>query len=244
VSYDTNVVICLDDCTHVDASSPEQKNAVLRTIDWAHRSKEEYQRIGDQKGWTEQTRPLLFAVIQGGGELDLRRQCADALLEIGFDGFGFGGWPLDAEGSLLDELLVFTRQLVPGLLPMHALGVGHPVNVAACVGMGYELFDSAMPTRDARHGRLYTFNHVPDEIDFSATGKWMRYVYIHDERHMRTSDPLSPYCGCHTCRSYSTGYLRHLFKTNDCLYQRLATIHNLFFMGQLMQRLRTQHYGG
>ena len=83
---------------------------------------------------------MLFAVVQGGGEKALRRECAERLLAIGFDGFGYGGWPLDAEGKLLTDLLAYTRELVPRQFPMHALGVGHPINVAACARMGYALF--------------------------------------------------------------------------------------------------------
>lgn len=240
VSYDSDVVICLDDCTHVDASFAEQEAAIRRTIAWAKRSKDEFERLGKQKGWDAHSRPKLFAVIQGGGEFELRRRCAEALLAIGFDGFGFGGWPLDATGNLLGEILMFTRELVPRSYPMHALGVGHPLNIAACTRMGYGLFDSAMPTRDARHARLYVFNQPPGETDLLNTDDWLRYIYINDERYMRANEPISEFCDCHCCQNYSLGYLRHLFKANDCLYQRLATIHNLRFMSLLMARLREQ----
>lgn len=240
--YASDVIICLDDCTHVDTGVDEQRKAVRRTVDWAFRSKKEYQRIAAQKGWTEETRPRLFAVIQGGGSEELRRECASDLLEIGFDGFGFGGWPLDAEGRLLTDILTLTRSLVPRRFPMHALGVGHPQNVADCTAMGYDIFDSAMPTRDARHGRLYVYAKPLDQIRFTQGENWMRYLYVNDEKHIRTQDPISPYCDCHTCRNYSMGYLRHLFKLNDTLFQRLATIHNLRFMTQLTGLLREKYY--
>ena len=183
-------------------------------------------------------------MIQGGGEPDLRRMCADALLEIGFDGFGFGGWPLDGEGNLLEEILLLTRQLVPRPFPMHALGVGHPYNVAACIGMGYDLSDSAMPTRDARHGRLYIYNQPIGQIQPFGSRDWMRYLYINDERYIRMDAPISSECDCPVCRRYSLGYLRHLFKMNDTLFQRLATMHNLRFMTQLTSRIREVQNGG
>jgi queuine tRNA-ribosyltransferase len=244
ISYAADVIICLDDCTHVDNDAEEQRVAVRRTVDWAARAKKEYLRIADQKNWTEETRPRIFAVIQGGGVEELRRECAAELLGIGFDGFGFGGWPLDAKGNLLAEILTLVRSLAPRRFPMHALGVGHPQNVADCCAMGYDLFDSAMPTRDARHGRLYVFGKPPAEIDFGADGRngWLQYRYINDEKHIRADEPVSPYCDCHTCRNYSLGYLRHLFKLNDTLYQRLATIHNLRFMAQLSDLLRGKYY--
>ncbi len=237
VAYGSDVVICLDDCTHVDASEEEQRKSVERTISWARRCKDEYNRLIDQKKLGEVERPRIFGVIQGGGILDLRKQCAEALLEIGFDGFGFGGWPLDGHGNLLTDILAYTRSLVPAELPMHALGIGHPYNVLTCWDLGYGIFDCAMPTRDARHGRLYTFANPAGE-DAGLNGEWLRYLYINDERHIRSALPLSPYCTCPVCQQYSAGYLHHLFKMNDSLFLRLATLHNLSFMAQLTDRIR------
>ena len=233
IGYGSDVVICLDDCTHVDAPGTEQENSVRRTIAWAKRGKAEFERLLEQKKLAPDQRPKLFAVIQGGGVHSLRRTCAENLLEIGFDGFGYGGWPLDNEGNLLEEILAYSRELVPPQFPMHALGIGHPYNVAACYRMGYQLFDSAMPTRDARHGRLYAFASGSTDPLPPLTGKWLRYVYIDDERYIRADQPVSPGCDCLVCRHYSLGYLRHLFKMNDSLFPRLATVHNLRFMTHL-----------
>jgi len=238
VAYGADVVICLDDCTHVDASRAEQEKSVKRTAAWAKRGKEEFVRLVMGKKLGKDARPRLFGVIQGGGELDLRRQCAEELLEIGFDGFGFGGWPLDGEGGLLTDILAYTRELVPAEFPMHALGVGHPKNVLACWDMGYGLFDSAMPTRDARHARLYAFTQPASAPQAGLAGDWMDYVYINDEQHIKADLPVSTGCDCLTCSRYSRGYLHHLFKMNDSLYFRLATIHNLRFMTELTERLR------
>jgi queuine tRNA-ribosyltransferase len=237
-SYGSDVVICLDDCTHVDASYDEQKLSVKRTIAWAKRSKAEYGRLVEEKRLADERRPRLFAVIQGGGELALRRECAGALLEIGFDGFGFGGWPLDGDGNLLTDILEYTRQLIPANFPMHALGIGHPRNVVVCYDLGYGIFDCAMPTRDARHGRLYTFTQPVSGIDAGLSGSWLDYAYINDEKHIKSNRPASPDCDCLLCQHYSMGYLHHLFKLNDALFSRLATIHNLRFMTQLTERLR------
>jgi queuine tRNA-ribosyltransferase len=238
LKYGADVVICLDDCTHVDDPLEAQQESVRRTIDWARRCKKEFVRIGEQKGLSDAERPLLFAVIQGGGSRDLRRRCAEALLEIGFDGFGYGGWPLDSDGNLLADLLAYSRKLVPGHFPMHALGVGHPANVAACARMGYGLFDSAMPTRDARHGRLYAFAPGIDTIPSSPDSRWFSYVYIGDDKYIKDSTPLSRLSGSPGEPDYSLGYLHHLFKINDTLFLRLATMHNLRFMAQLTELLR------
>jgi queuine tRNA-ribosyltransferase len=242
MSYDSDVVICLDDCTHVDAPSEIQETSVKRTIAWAKRCKREFEHLVAQKRLPQEKRPLLFAVIQGGGSFELRKRCADALLEIGFDGFGFGGWPLDSQGKLLTDIINYTRELIPAQFPMHALGVGHPNNVVACTHMGYGIFDSAMPTRDARHGRLYTFTDETITPSAELANKWFTYVYANDDKYIKSNKPVSQQCDCLCCLHYSLGYLHHLFKINDTLFFRLVTIHNLRFMTMLTQRLRKTYY--
>ncbi len=242
LSYDADVVFCLDDCTHAAYSYEAQRESVERTIDWAKRGKETFDRIVDQKDLPLEERPLLFAVIQGGNDRELRRRCAGALLEIGFDGYGYGGWPLDSEGHLLLDAIAYTRELVPGEYPMHALGIGHPENVVRTAEVGYAIFDSAMPTRDARHGRLYVFDRDPATAQL--VGDWFSYLYAQDDKHIKDGRPISPFCDCLACRNYPLAYVHHLFKIDDCLYQRLATIHNLRFMTQLMENLRRERPGG
>ena len=237
LSYGADVVICLDDCTHADDPEEVQLKSVERTVAWAKRCKAEFVRVLEQRREAPERRPLLFGVIQGGRSFELRQRCAEALLEIGFDGFGYGGWPLDSENRLLGEMFAFLRALVPAELPLHALGVGHPSNIHACVQLGYTIFDSAMPTRDARHARLYAFGSDPRGPDFRFRGEWFSYVYANDTKHIKTDQPVSPFCDAICCRNYSLGYLYHLFKLNDCAFTRLATIHNLRFMAMLMERL-------
>jgi len=238
LSYDADVVICLDECTHVDAPLEIQEISVKRTIAWAKRCKKEFLQLVNSKHLSEEQRPLLFAVIQGGGSHELRKRCANELLEIGFDGFGYGGWPLDTQGHLLTDIITYTRELVPEKYPMHALGIGHPHNMVECTNIGYGLFDSAMPTRDARHNRLYAFTS-----EAGLEGKWLTYIYANDDKYIKADNPVSRFCDCLCCTKYSLGYLHHLFKINDTLFFRLATIHNLRFMTQLSDRLRKSHYG-
>lgn len=236
INYGSDVVICLDEPTHIDEAHEAQLKAVERTVAWAKRCKAEFERLMQEKAIETDARPLLFGVVQGGGSRELRKQCADRLLEIGFDGYGYGGWPLDRDGHLLTDILAYTRELVPPELPFHALGVGHPENVAACFELGYMLFDSALPTRDARRGRLFTFT-----VSHGLEGKWFKYLYINDEEHIKQTGPISEHCDCFTCSKYSRGYLHHLFKINDHLFHRLATIHNLRFMTLLEDRLREKY---
>jgi queuine tRNA-ribosyltransferase len=238
ISYGADVVICLDDCTHGDDSWAEQRLSVTRTVRWAARCREEFDRQVRQRRLGETDRPRLFGVVQGGNHKELRQECAESLLAIGFDGYGFGGWPLDAEGQLLREMLAYCRGLIPGQFPMHALGVGQPSSVVACAALGYQIFDSALPTRDARNGRLYAFASDPTTGGFALAGDWYRTLYIHDKKHIKTNTPVSAGCRCHTCARYSIGYLHHLHRCNDTLFFRLATIHNLHFMSTLMRLLR------
>ena len=236
MSYGADVLICLDDCTDVDEAPAAQREAVERTVQWARRCKVEYERQIEERKLAAQSRPLLFGVVQGGGDRELRRRCAEELLEIGFDGFGLGGWPLDSEGKLLTEVIAYTRELIPAEFPMHALGVGQPANLVCCARMGYSLFDSTMPTRDARRGRLYAFTREPATCSFQ--GSWYAYLYLQDAKHIRSDAPISAYCDCVSCSRYSRAYLHHLFKIDDPLFYRLATLHNLRFMVQLIRRLR------
>ncbi len=242
MSYGADIVMCLDYCTHVDAPASVQADAVMHTIAWAKRCKLEFERLLKQKRLPPEQRPWLFGVIQGGGSHELRQRCAEELLAIGFDGFGYGGWPLDNQGKLLSDIISYTRALIPAQFPMHALGVGHPSNVVECTRIGYGIFDSAMPTRDARHARLYTFTHDPAELTFAPAEKWFSYIYVNDDKYIKSDTPISRYCDCLCCTHYSLGYLHHLFKINDTLFFRLATIHNLRCMTMLTQQLRTQHY--
>jgi queuine tRNA-ribosyltransferase len=160
------------------------------------------------------------------------------LLAIGFDGFGYGGWPLDSERRLMAEIIGYTRELVPREYPMHALGVGHPQHVATCWGLGYGLFDSALPTRDARHGRLYVLR-LPEGGRRGALGSgWFDTHYIADAKHIKITAPIDPACDCLCCANYSRGYVHHLFRTNESLYYRLATLHNLRAMTRLTDHLR------
>jgi queuine tRNA-ribosyltransferase len=237
LSYGTDVVISFDDCTHIDDPLSVQEVSVERTINWARRGKAAFEQIVEQRRITDLERPKLFGVIQGGASRELRRRCAEALVDIGFDGYGYGGWPLDSEGNLLLDLLTYTRNLIPESIPMHALGVGHPANILSCVEAGYELFDSTMPTRDARHGRLYSFAVDPGVSRLSGN-EWFSYLYIKDKKQIKQNKPISSFCDCLCCTDYSIAYLHHLFKMGDCLYSRLATIHNLRFMTQLMANLR------
>jgi queuine tRNA-ribosyltransferase len=213
---------------------------VERTIGWARRCKEEFERLVQVHNLGEGQRPFLFGVIQGGYDRALRKRCAEALLSLGFDGFGFGGWPLTPEGELAEEILAFTAALVPDELPRFALGLGSPQHIVRCYQMGWRIFDCVLPTRDARHGRLYAYNASSfDDVDLLAP-EFYHFVYVRDEKHKREQGPVSTACDCACCRSYSLSYLHHLFDVGDPLGLRLATLHNLRFYTHLLERIAVQ----
>jgi queuine tRNA-ribosyltransferase len=237
--YGSDIMMCLDYCTHPDDPYDTNAFAVDVTVAWAARCKAEYEKQLAQRRIPPASRPLLFAIIQGGGYADLRRRCAEGLRQIGFDGYGFGGWPLDAENRLVEDILACTAQLMPDDAPKYAMGLGKPEGIAACRAMGYGLFDCVIPTREARHNRLYVFEN-PDPADPDAR---YHYHYMADDAHARAVRPVSPGCDCPLCAQYSAAYLRHLCKAGDSLAYRLATLHNLRFYETLMEKMR-QAEGG
>lgn len=233
-----DIIICLDDVPPVNAKEEEVKKCVERTISWAKRCKKEFEKQLLARKLTAETRPKLFAVIQGNQFKDLREICAKGLLKIGFDGYCFGGWPIDSEGNFNSEILEFTVGLMPADLPKYALGVGNPQALVDCVKMGYNIFDCVLPTRDARHQRFYVFKKDPSQIDFFKDREFYEYVHILREVYTKDSGPISSFCDCYTCRNYSLAYLSHLFKIEDSLAGRLGTIHNLRTYTRLIEELR------
>ena len=228
----SDIMMCLDDCPRPDAGEDEVAESVQRTIKWARQCKIEFERQLEVRRLSGEERPWLFGIVQGGYSKRLRWQCAEALIDVGFDGYGFGGWPLDLKGGLAHATLAYTARLMPDELSKYALGVGNPAAIVQCVEMGYNIFDCVLPTRDARHQRLYCLAESGDPFASS-------FLYIQDRKHKRDPRPVSEACDCACCTRYSRGYLHHLFEIQDTLALRLATIHNLRFYVQLMDRLRS-----
>jgi queuine tRNA-ribosyltransferase len=235
----SDLVVCLDDCPSPDASPAEVQISVERTVHWAQRCREEFDRQLKARHRGDGPRPLLFGVVQGGYDREMRRRCAEQLLPLGFDGFGFGGWPLTPQGDLAAEILAHTASLLPDELPRFALGVGSPEHIVACYRLGWRIFDCVLPTRDARHGRLYAWNASSLDAVGLLAPAFYHFVYVRDEKHKRERGPISTACDCPCCRDYSLGYLHHLFDVGDPLALRLATLHNLRFYTQLLARLST-----
>ena len=230
--YGSDIVMALDLCTSPEDPYEAQKRSVELTVKWSARCREEFDRLAaSSKG----EKPLLFGIVQGGQFEELRQECGRRLEEIGFDGYGFGGWPLDSEGRLREDVLRMCADAMPDHKIKYAMGLGRPEEIVRCVEMGYQLFDCVIPTREARHQRLYVF-----EPGTGLNEKFYRHLYIMDDRYARDGKPVEEGCDCDLCRNHSRAYLQHLFKMNDPAAMRLATAHNLRFYGRLMERLRAQ----
>ena len=234
--YGSDIMMALDMCTHPDDPPDVQRRSVELTVRWGERCRAEFDKLTASRSGP---RPLLFGIVQGGSDPKLRLDCGRRLEEIGFDGYGFGGWPLDASGAFRLDILKMAADAMPDGKVKYAMGLGKPEEIAALVGMGYRLFDCVIPTREARHQRLYVFNpgmDTPDGVR-APEGRFYKYHYAMDDRHVRDGGPVDPTCDCALCRNHSRAYLRHLFKVNDPGAMRLATAHNLRFYGRLMELL-------
>jgi queuine tRNA-ribosyltransferase len=234
----SDIMVCLDDFTPPQADQKRAANSISRTINWAERSKIEFERLVKKNDYTEENRPLLIAPIQGHNNYDLRKKCAQELVQIKFDIYGLGGWPFTADGKFDYEMCKINSSLTPNENLRFALGIGSPENIVRLHQMGYDMFDCVLPTRDARHKRLYLFSDDPNNIDPHSTHKWYHYLYIDRGSHQENLSPISPHCDCYTCQNYSRAYLHHLFKIKDSNAFRLATIHNLRFYSRLMEILQ------
>ena len=165
----------------------------------------------------------IFAVVHGGNFKNLRKRSLEELMEIGFDGYCFGGWPIDKKGRLVEEILAYVAEIMPKDKPRYAMGVGKPADIAKCMEFGYNVFDCVLPTRNARHGLVYT----PEGA-----------LRLQDRAYELDELPIQKDCGCDACRYYTRAYLHHLFKAKENTAKSLATIHNLHYYNDMMKNLQ------
>jgi queuine tRNA-ribosyltransferase len=234
IQFDLGVdmMVCLDDPRPNDAPYEEMEASVERSIRWARRCKDEFEKQVQARGFTEDTRPLLFGVVQGGKEKDLRARCAAGLLEIDFDGYGFGGRHVDDAGELLKEIISFTASLLPEDKPRFALGVGKPEDIVSFYKAGWDMFDCVIPTREGRHGRLFV------SLEEDEGRELCQALNIRNEQFKEDFSPVDKNCDCKLCTKYTRAYLRHLFIVGEPLALTLASVHNLCFYARLIKKLQ------
>ncbi len=232
-SLKTDLMVVLDDFTPPNATRKQAEETVKRTLKWAERCKKEYEKQSKKTG----LKPYLIGVAQGGKYQDLREYCTKELVKIGFDGIGYGGWPINEKGEFDYESAQTIAESVPEDYLLYGLGIGMPEDIVGMHKLGYSIFDCVIPTRDARHGRLFVYTATSfEQIDVNKNN-FYKFLYLPKKKYEKENEPISKICDCHTCKNYSLGYLNHLFKIGDMTAMRLATIHNLRFYSLLMEKL-------
>lgn len=212
-SLGSDIMMCLDTCIPYPADRSQTVESTALTGRWARRCREAHRK-------KEQ---LLFGITQGGMYPELRKESAETLIEIGFDGYAIGGLSVGESKQQMHDMTEATVAHLPDEQPVYLMGVGTPEDLVEGVWRGVDMFDCVMPTRNARNGTLFT-----------SSGK----VVIKNSRHREDQAPVDERCGCYTCRNYSRAYLRHLFVSREILAYHLNTIHNLYYYLNLMQEIR------
>jgi len=253
IQFDLGVdmMVVLDDVPPNNYSKEKIRDAVERTILWARRCKIEYEKQLKDRKISKKNRPLIFGVIQGGKHFDLRKYCAEELIKIGFDGYGFGARHIDAEGNLMEDAVRQTAELIPENSLRFALGVGTPEDIVRFVNLGWDMFDCVIPTREGRHGRLFLWEKQSEFpiSNFQFPNKsqnpksknkktFYKTININNECFKNDFSPVDANCDCELCQNHTRAYLKHLFATGDPLAMRLASMHNLKFYLDLMKKLR------
>ncbi len=214
-----DVIMVFDECPALPNEYTYLKDSMEMTLRWAARSKEAHQNP-DQ---------LLFGIVQGGMERDLRQASVEGTVSIGFPGYAIGGLSVGEEKGLMYETLAYVAPLLPENKPRYLMGVGTPEDLVYGVRCGIDMFDCVMPTRNARNGSLFTTAGI---------------VRIRNSKYRRDFSPLDPECTCYTCQNFTRTYLRHLHIENEILGSQLHTLHNLHFYISLMRGIRRAIYDG
>jgi queuine tRNA-ribosyltransferase len=238
MAMQTDLMVVLDDFTPLEVSHEEAEITVNRTTLWAKRCKETYLAECERLGIPEGKRPYLIGVVQGGEFEDLRLKSIKELTEIGFDGYGYGGFPMK-DGKFDEAMAKFLAENLPRDTVLYGLGIGKPDDIVKCVNCGWQIFDCVLPTRDARHGRLYVYTaESMERIDVQKEG-FYEFYNPRQAKHLEENVPVSPACDCELCATLTRAEFATMWRARDEKVLRLATIHNLRFYAILMENLRT-----
>jgi len=218
-SLGADIIMVLDECPAHDDGFEKVQAAMTRTHQWAERCQKSQKR-------SDQT---LYAIIQGGVFPQLRCQSAEYLTSLGFSGYAIGGLSLGEPKGVTLAMIEQTVALLPQDKPRYFMGAGSPEDIIEGVARGIDIFDSALPTRVARNGAFFT-----------PLGR----VNIRNTAYSQMEQPIVPDCDCYTCRNFSAAYLHHLFSCDELLAYRLATIHNLSFISDLMRQIKSAILNG
>jgi queuine tRNA-ribosyltransferase len=217
IALGADILMVLDECIEAPSTESRARDAAARTLAWARRSRDYFARHGDGG------RQMLCGILQGGTHAALRRENADALVELDFPGYAIGGLAVGEPHRVTCEMTEIAASRLPHDRPRYLMGVGKPEQLADYVSLGIDMMDCVLPTRSARHGCLFT-----------SKGR----VLIKNACYAKDQRPLDESCPCAVCKRYSRAYLRHIYSAGESLATILNTHHNLYFYLDIMRKIR------
>ena len=219
----STIAMAFDECPPHPATREYMQNSVDRTTRWLRRCKAEMARLNGLED-TINKQQMLFGINQGGIFDDIRIEHAKVISELDLDGYALGGLAVGETHTQMYRIIEETTPYLPKNKPTYLMGVGTPANILEAVDRGVDFFDCVYPSRNGRHGHVYTHK-----------GK----INLFNARYELDNEPIEEGCGCPACRNYSKAYIRHLLKAKEMLGMRLCVLHNLYFYNHLMEEIRT-----
>ena len=220
----STIAMAFDECVANPSEYKYTKDSTQRTTRWLLRCINEMNRLNSLDD-TINKQQMLFGINQGGVYKDLRVDHMKAITEFDLPGYAIGGLAVGESAQTMYEIIEAVEPFAPKDKPRYLMGVGTPVNILEAVYRGVDLFDCVMPSRNARHGQLFT---------------WDGIININNAKYELDDTPIDVKCNCPVCKNFTRAYLRHLFKANEMLGMRLAVMHNLYFYNHLMERIRKE----
>ena len=218
----STIAMAFDECIENPAPYEYTKQSCDRTVRWLVRCKKELDRLNSLPE-TINKQQMLFGINQGSTYEDLRIKHMQEIAALDLDGYAIGGLAVGEETEEMYRVIDIVEPHMPKEKPRYLMGVGTPCNILEAVHRGIDFFDCVMPSRNARHGNLFT---------------WKGKMNIMNEKYAKDSRPIDENCGCPACRNHSRAYIRHLIKAKETLGMRLCVLHNLYFYNELMQKIR------
>ena len=220
----STIAMAFDECVENPAEYSYAKESCARTTRWLIRCKDEMARLNALPD-TVNPDQMLFGINQGCTYADLRREHMKQIADLDLDGYAIGGLAVGEPKEVMYEMISEVEPYAPKDKVRYLMGVGTPGNMIEAVYRGVDLFDCVMPTRNARHGQIFTWEGIRN---------------LNNQKYFADESPLDPQCDCPTCQTFSRAYLRHLLKAGEMLGMRLCVMHNLYFYNTLMERIRDE----